>query len=455
MQLEFLGHAGFIITQGNTRVACDPWLSSRGAFHASWFQFPCNHHLWQRDYCDLTAVVLTHEHPDHLDADFLTHKLPPGIPVVIPLHSSRNLRQAIRNACANPIVEVKPGTDHSVGEGVRVLFTPGDTPDSHGSAATFRTREAVVINMSTALLTLKKQQALKDRVGGVGGRIDAVLVRCAGVNWHPLCYRYSDERIAALATGKRVAHLEEAYKTLDRLAPRIGLPCIGPPAFLEDSLFRHNDDLGGKSLVPDQKRSQDWLRQRGYGRRLEIPLPGDRLNLINGEFIPDQRIRQEFSFDRTDMYLKAYAERTRPAITAYLAGLPQPTGDLFESFRAHVQRLGESHESVRNQIEMEFRFVVEGRHAGDFLVRCHAGELTVESTEGQSAPFTVRMDAVWLNQIMNHNLPWRDFFLSLRFSVEHNPEVKDDHMSSWLKLADVQGSAEPASAIPTENPAHA
>jgi hypothetical protein len=239
------------------------------------------------------------------------------------------------------------------------------------------------------------------------------------------------------------------------LAPRIGLPCIGPPAFLDDALFRYNDDLGGKSLVPDQKRSQDWLRQRGYGRRLEIPLPGDRLNLINGEFFPDSRIRQEFSFDRTDMYLKAYAERMRPAITAYLAGLPRPTEDLFEAFRAHVQRLGESNEPIRNQIEMEIRFVVEGSHGGDFLVRCHAGELTVERTEGQSAPFTVYVDAVWLNQILSYNLPWKDYFLSLRFSVEHDPEVKDDHVLSWLKLADAQDAAEPTAAIPTANPAHA
>src|SRR5438105_784831 len=63
MQVEFLGHAGVIITAGKMRVACDPWLLPRGAFHASWFQFPCNHHLWERDYRDLTAVAITHESP--------------------------------------------------------------------------------------------------------------------------------------------------------------------------------------------------------------------------------------------------------------------------------------------------------------------------------------------------------------------------------------------------------
>src|SRR2546425_94842 len=140
---------------------------------------------------------------------------------------------------------------------------------------------------------------------------------------------------------RRVEQLEYAFQTLDRMPPRIGLPYAGPPAFLEDSLFRFNDDLGGKGIVPDQKHAHDWLRVRGYTRRLEIPLPGDRLNLINGEFMPDQAVRREFSFDRKDAYLKAYADRMRPAIAAYMGSLPQSTGDLFEPFRAYVLRLGE------------------------------------------------------------------------------------------------------------------
>src|SRR5437899_10129165 len=65
MQVEFLGHGGFIITSGQMRVACDPWVSPRGAFHTSWFQFPCNHHLWDRDYRHLTALVITHRSEEH------------------------------------------------------------------------------------------------------------------------------------------------------------------------------------------------------------------------------------------------------------------------------------------------------------------------------------------------------------------------------------------------------
>src|SRR5437016_14560425 len=117
MHVEFLGHAGFIAASGRMRVACDPWLSPRGAFHASWFQFPCNHHLWERDYRDLTAVVITHEQQDHLDVAFLSEKIAPSVPVIIRHHPPRSLWNEIRATRSNPMSASIPGHAHLLGEG--------------------------------------------------------------------------------------------------------------------------------------------------------------------------------------------------------------------------------------------------------------------------------------------------------------------------------------------------
>src|SRR5437879_12513354 len=164
MQVEFLGHAGVIVTSGKMRVACDPWLSPRGAFHASWFQFPCNHHLSEPDYRDLAAVVITHEQQDHLDAAFLSQKIATGIPIIIPQYPSRSLWSKIRAACANPITEVKPGVDHQLGEGLRVLFTTEDTPITQCAAATFPTRETVSLNITNARLSVTQRDPLESRL---------------------------------------------------------------------------------------------------------------------------------------------------------------------------------------------------------------------------------------------------------------------------------------------------
>jgi UDP-MurNAc hydroxylase len=303
--------------------------------------------------------------------------------------------------------------------------------------------------MSNARLSVKLRDTLKYRLRG---RNDALLIQCAGADWNPICYRYPEEQRLALSVQKRVEQLEYAFQTLDRMPPRIGLPYPGPPAFLEDSLFRFNDDLGGKSIVPDQKRAHDWLRVRGYMRRLEIPLPGDRLNLINGEFVPDQAIRREFSFERKDAYLKAYADRMRPVLATCLECLPQPKEDLFEPFKAYVLRVGETNESLLEELKME---LVEGSHGGDFLARCDAGALTFERTGDQTAACAVTLDSVWLNQILRHNLLWKDFFLSLRFSIEQDPSAEEDHLLAWLKLVEPMALSDDVMDTPREKPAPA
>ena len=72
MKAQFLGHAGLLIDSGKTRLLMDAWLSSEGAFDASWYQLPQNHHLRNRDWSGLHAVIVSHEHMDHLDPAFLS-----------------------------------------------------------------------------------------------------------------------------------------------------------------------------------------------------------------------------------------------------------------------------------------------------------------------------------------------------------------------------------------------
>ncbi|MGB1722847.1 MAG: MBL fold metallo-hydrolase, partial [Ilumatobacteraceae bacterium] len=62
-------------------MVTDPWFSTRGAFHGSWFQYPPNQHLAEEvialaDSRDL-LVYVSHEHSDHFDNEFLS-RLPRG-----------------------------------------------------------------------------------------------------------------------------------------------------------------------------------------------------------------------------------------------------------------------------------------------------------------------------------------------------------------------------------------
>ena len=95
MKVEFLGHAGVCISSKQTKIVMDGWFTKNGAFDASWYQLPANHYYMEYDWSDLTAVIVSHEHMDHLDPEFLSG-IPKDIPIYIPDYPSSNLYEKIK-----------------------------------------------------------------------------------------------------------------------------------------------------------------------------------------------------------------------------------------------------------------------------------------------------------------------------------------------------------------------
>src|SRR5260370_7238748 len=78
MHITYLGHAGFLAETDDAIVVMDPWLPPTGAFDASWFQLPRNHHLASfvyeklRDPHRSILLSFTHTHKNHPLSTFLT-----------------------------------------------------------------------------------------------------------------------------------------------------------------------------------------------------------------------------------------------------------------------------------------------------------------------------------------------------------------------------------------------
>lgn len=125
MQLTHLGHACVLVEVADTRVLVDP-----GTFATGW-----------EDLRDLAAVVVTHQHPDHLDVDRLPRLL-----------------------AANPsaLVLVDPGS-------LRVLADQGIGAQGHGDGAT--TVGGVDVTAVGELHALIHQEI--PRIPNLGVRFDA------------------------------------------------------------------------------------------------------------------------------------------------------------------------------------------------------------------------------------------------------------------------------------------
>ncbi|MFV0464040.1 MAG: MBL fold metallo-hydrolase [Nostocoides sp.] len=96
MQLTHLGHACLLIEMADERILVDP-----GNMAADW-----------DEVTGLSAVVITHQHPDHLDQDRLPRLLRSN-PEALVLCDTGSA-DILRGMAADPVVQT--GTEHQVGQ---------------------------------------------------------------------------------------------------------------------------------------------------------------------------------------------------------------------------------------------------------------------------------------------------------------------------------------------------
>ena len=125
MRITSLGHASLLVELADTRVLLDPGVWSPGA-------------VGQRD---VAAVLVTHQHPDHLDQDRLPALLDanPGAQVLADPDTAKLLQDKgidARAVVAGDAVEVGPVTVTGVGEMHALIHE--DLPRIHNTGMLLR-----------------------------------------------------------------------------------------------------------------------------------------------------------------------------------------------------------------------------------------------------------------------------------------------------------------------------
>src|SRR5215468_2266575 len=91
--VTYLGHQGWLIRGGDSRILVDPLLTDEYSPGFSAEIYPPRRFALRR-FPPVDAVVLSHEHADHLSLPSLA-LLDRAVPVVLPARSARPLRDAI------------------------------------------------------------------------------------------------------------------------------------------------------------------------------------------------------------------------------------------------------------------------------------------------------------------------------------------------------------------------
>ncbi len=426
MRVTHLGHAGLKVELRGGTLVVDPWFSPQGAFQASWFQYPDNSHLLGASLYTPTAIVISHEHLDHVDPWFLSH-VPSHIPVIIHAYPSPVLRRKVLAGGPREIIRVGAWERVEVAGG-SVFFVPEESPANHDAAIVIEGDGQTILNLNDARLSPVQFREIRTKVGG---SIDMFPLQAAGASWYPMCYEYPDEKRRDLSRRKRFAKFAYTARAIKIVEPVVALPFAGPPCFLDPNLFRHNAEIDG-GIFPDQQQAADWLAGRGITNTVVL-LPGDAWDLDTRKKEADP-VWNGFSFADRRSYLETYQARRQSSVDAVLARHPDPTESLWPAFREYFERLLTFRPYFNRKINMHVGFEITGPGGGSWAVDFRPGHEGVYETIGKCA-YRYRFASRWLPPLLNGSVPWEDFFLSLRFEAWRDPDLYNDHLLGLLKFA--------------------
>jgi L-ascorbate metabolism protein UlaG (beta-lactamase superfamily)/nitrite reductase/ring-hydroxylating ferredoxin subunit len=434
IQLTFLGHAGIRVDGVDLTMVMDCWLSDRGAFQGSWYQFPSNAHLDHARLLDVDYATLSHEHLDHMDADVLT-RLPPRTKLLVHRYPSPNLRNRLARHGLRNVVQLDAWQKFFLNDrGDWVCFIPEQSPMCSDSAVLVHAGGASFLHCNDARLTVgqMRRAALE-----CGGQLDVVAVQMSGASWHPICYEYSEPEMARISAQKRAGKFESVGRLIKLAAPRMVVPFAGPMCFLDPSLKAHNRWLTeSDGIFPDQSQAASYLSRRAPHVEVATWMPGDTYDILARRHGSDPHWR-DFSYGDITEYLEAYSNARRPQIEETYAAHPDPGPELAEAFVEHFHRLGEMSPYFRERIDMTVRFDLTGAVEGRWDVDIRPEGVRVDlGGHAHEVQYRFSLDSKWLAPVIRGDIAWEDLFLSLRFKAWRNPDIYNDYLVGLLKHAE-------------------
>jgi UDP-MurNAc hydroxylase len=410
VKITFLGHAGLYIETRHGSILSDPWFNP--AYFASWFPFPSN------DGVDLDAIrdpdflYVSHLHYDHMDPAFLRERVSKRATVILPDYPLPLLEQRMREYGFTKFLPTRNLEPVQVG-GLRLtvaaMVAPTDGPIGDSGLVVDDGVHRVFDQNDSRPVDIEQVAAL--------GPFDAHFVQFSGAIWYPFVYDYPPKMQEALGRKKRDNEMARALRYIDEFKASWVVPSAGPPCFLDEDLFRHNDfDRSPTNTFPDQSAFLDYMSEQGRENGL-LAVPGTTIEL-NGARPhvehPVERAEIERMFSRKRDYLLEYRDRWQARLDAEKASWPRQGVDLLPTLREWFEPLMEKADvtcaGINGIVVLDM---------GEQAIALDFHKRIVERWDREEWDYMFRLDQALVEHcVLVHAEDWvNELFLSCRFEA--------------------------------------
>jgi len=313
MKFTLISHACLLIESGGDSLLIDPWILG-SCYWRSWWHFPPARPELV-DPQKISAIYLTHEHPDHLHYPSL-RRFPRDTRILVPRFPVDRMAGQIQNRGFSRVEQVP----HAGGAQIGALRLFSYQAGQDDSIAIITDGETTMFNMNDAKASGLALRYILRRHGA----IDFFLRSHAPAQAFPFCYTAEEKKDLELLSRSYYLRLFSSATRI--IAPRVAIPFASSVCHLH----KESSDQNAHLISPDEVVEE--CRDDVGGARLVAMSPGDSWESGKGFSLaervgPEERAAwiRRIAEEKKDVLEKAMAEEA--------AGGPVS----FEAFRAYLE----------------------------------------------------------------------------------------------------------------------
>jgi UDP-MurNAc hydroxylase len=418
--IRSLGHFGLDIRLGATRVVCNPWLSTRGAYLGARHQFPDNSRVEAASLHDAPTLFIASPSPDHLDVETL-RDFPKTTRVILPASPSRALSDRVRELGFEAVVELADWQWYDLGGGARLHLVASTTKHVLGSTMVLEVDGEVVVDQNDCLL----DGAARARLAALAPR--AHFVHFSGASYEPAIYDLPPEQMKSRVDQAVSLIAARFLADAIEVGAQYVVPTGGPACFLDERSFELN--FGASIFFDADELAERVARlEPAVAERLRFLYPGD---VAGGEgAVWEFEARKPYDDKRT--YLEAYQRARAPATERHLAELraqAEPVdGKTLRSYLRDLFQFEDMTWDIGILIQLH---LVDGpdtwidfrRKPYRYLTECE-----------EQASYVLTLDSAWMSLVLKEKLTWLDLLMSRRVTIHREPDRDCPSLMSHLEF---------------------
>ena len=433
--IKFLGHAGFMYETTNELLLMDPWMSEKGAFDSSWYQFPSNHELGSEIKNQISEtdkevyIYISHEHKDHFDVEYLKKLNLQKVNFITPKFRRDHVAFVLNEL--NPKSVTTPIDSEVIKIGnleIRLFLDDQEIVRDSAIGLFDKDLDFTFLNLNDCKV-YDRVDELKD----IYGKFNAFTCQFSGAVFHPVCYDYPEKKYYEISESKVFGKFNSVKNLINKFEPELYIPAAGPPVFLDPNLIHINyQDV---NIFSSPYKFKKFLNKEVPNLNIEVPVPGSTFKYIDNKIQilhPSENVEKMFDKENIASYAEKYKyifdERENNKVSYNPVEIQNR---LYDELKSKVKNF-----NIDQKMNAVMQFSLDEISDTAIFVNFDQKEIEISKVDeiNDDVTYEISCSVGDIGRLLDGYLNWEDFMLSFRHKLKRTPDIYQVAINGFLTM---------------------